>query len=676
MAFGDEMQVQGWGLEIQQQPIHENHEEFELSADNGIYIGVGDSEFEDGDVVTLATDPVITLSTDPVVQIVVGRVTKNANLGSRQGDNSRWMKIDHALGMNEARWKLFIKNLKKKCSGGDCHLSIMGVAKSQDRFAGEGITLSVERRESEPSNIDADDDSDNFVHKAAVEALQAALAADSDDDDMLGLDQVSEVLIGLDDNPWLATDAKYNPYGYGAAVGATTHVSHVSSVEIMRSKSGRETIEFRQVEMGYYYGLTYNDDDGNVKQQRLNTVFESLGKADRSAQLFVSVYDTASKTKMCNHVRVDKIRKCKNGYRLYLEENQIASTTMTGKSKQGIVTLYCYGYNQELPGQFGKRLGTKQNPVWKVEPEDWEGGLRISLEGNVGQAFQTMQVFFLSNGRKTVLATVKSVEYDGSKTMVTMEDRPLSMSGVTDNCGTDNWACGFGFSADALWTIKGIPMAMPAKPSALKLTLTDAFLVQDPVDIADAINKAIQESDKGISLADIDDLLDESGQGGEYGVTGVDVFNGLPGLAQTRSSVARELGVTISSSSSGKRTCIDIDQGSPKALVFVYKSALNDSGVKDEETSDESLALGLQLENMRQGFGEDRKGFAAHVTIVGVDGVVKCDRERVSKVLRKKKGGRCIYRLVVDHGNKVKTTHPGKRCDCTMYLDEIWGAGF
>jgi hypothetical protein len=321
----------------------------------------------------------------------------------------------------------------------------------------------------------------------------------------------------------------------------------------------------------------------------------------------------------------------------------------------------------------------QSRPLLKVEPEEWSAGpenVIVSLEGNVGRRFLfgTMQVFFLSNGCKTVLSTVKSVEYDGSKTMVKM-DLPADAH--------DGWLG----DTDPYLTMKGIPMAMPAKPSALKLTLTAAASVEDQEPdyeaIGEAINEAIQESDELlIGLADIDDLLDESGQGGEFGVTGVDVFNGHRGLGQTKSSVANKIGATVWASSDGKKTYIDIDQG--LGLVgrraMVYKSALNDSGVKDEETSDEPLSL--QLEHMRAMFGQDGKefgqgGYGAHVTIVGVDGVVKCDRERVSKVLRKKKGGRCIYRLVVDHGNKVKTTHPGKRCDCTMYLDEAWllGAG-
>ena len=69
--------------------------------------------------------------------------------------------------------------------------------------------------------------------------------------------------------------------------------------------------------------------------------------------------------------------------------------------------------------------------------------------------------------------------------------------------------------------------------------------------------------------------------------------------------------------------------------------------------------------------GQERV-YGAHVTILGADGVVKCDRESVSKVLRKKKGGKCIYRLVVDHGKKVKTTHPGKHDRCVMFIDDAW----
>jgi hypothetical protein len=143
------------------------------------------------------------------------------------------------------------------------------------------------------------------------------------------------------------------------------------------------------------------------------------------------------------------------------------------------------------------------------------------------------------------------------------------------------------------------------------------------------------------------------------------------GYGQTKSSVANKIKVTLWTSSNGKKTYMDINPG--RTMAVVYKSTLKDDGGVDEEQFEESL--GLQLEKIR-GLGQDGKelgqgGYGAHVTIVGVDGLVTCDRERVSKVLRKKKGGRCIYRIVVDHGNKVKTTHPGTHSGM-LCLDERW----
>lgn len=678
-----------------QQPLHESHRQIALSDDD--IIEIYGSEFGDG-------DPMI-MTTESYGEIVAGKVTEVPQNSRLPTSEPFWTRIApaYALGMNEARWKPFITHLKKKCSGGDRPiLHVMGVAKGREGID-EGIALSVERRhsnpdrllsverrESEPSNIDPDD-SDINVHKVAADALGQAI--DNDSDGLLELDQVGEVLDRLDDNSaknwaWPATAAEYR--APQEAYVATTHVSRVSSVEIMRSKSGRETIEVLQTEGGF--GLTYNDDDGSVKRQRLNTVLEMFGKADQSeSQLFVSVYDTASKTKMCNHVHVDKIRKCKDGYRLYLRKGQnIASTTMTGKSKRAMVMLYGYDHKSLIwdqapqsrpggaaPGGAAHRVPRLGRILLKVEPEEWGASkedVTVSLDTEVAhnQDFGTMQNFFLSSGHKMMLATVKSVERDGSITMVTFEQS----NGLLG--GTDNWAGGW--PTDPYLTMKGITMAMPTKPSALKLTLTAAASVEDqePADqdlvteIAEAINDAIGGGDM-VDLADIDEILDESGQGG-FGVTGVDVFNGFPGYGQTKSSVVNKIGATVWGSSDGKKTYIDIYPGRANALV--YKSTLKDGGGVDEEQVEEPLVL--QLEKMRA-LGQEgvmlpgqQGGYGADVTIFGVDGVVKCDRERVSRVLRKKKGGRCIYRIVVDHGNKVKTTHPGKRCDCTMYLDERW----
>ena len=709
-AWFDEMQ--DWGIQIQQQPSHENHTDYELNDDNTIRIN---SERVEGEIVFMTTEsygdpvfmPVFMTTESPMYgdRLVAGKVTKVPQNSRLPTSEPFWTRIGPALGMNEARWKHFTTHLKKKCSGGDRPiLHVMGVAKSREAI-GEGITLSVERpdsnldpllgverRESEPSNIDPDD-SDINVHKVAADALGQAI--DNDSDGLLDLGQAGEVLAGLDENSaqnwaWTATAAEY--LAPQEAYFATTHVSRVSSVEIMRSKSGRETIEVLQTGMGNF-GLTYNDDGGSIHRQLLGSVLEMFGKADQSeSQLFVSVYDTASKTKMCNHVHVDKIRKCKNGYRLYLRKGQnIASTTMTGKSKRAMVMLYGYDHKsliwdqapQSRPGgaapggaaHTDQRLG---RILLKVEPEGWDASkedVTVSLDAEVARnqrIFGTMQKVFLSNGCKTVLATVKSVESDGSKTMVKM-DLPGD--------AYDAWTK----KKIPYLTMKGITMAMPAKPLALKLTLAADSVEDEPVyhdlvaEITEVTNAAIDASDI-VDLADIDEILDESGQGqGDvWGVTGVDVFNGFPGYGQTKSSVVNKIGATVWASSDGKKTYIDIDQDLVGRGAMIHKSTLKDGGGVDEEQVEEPV--GLQLEHMRArlgqgGFpllGQQEQLYGADVTIFGVDGVVKCDRERVTKVLRKKKGGRCIYRIVVDHGNKVKTTHPGKRCDCTMYLDERW----
>ena len=424
-------EMKGWAIQIEQQPLHESHTEYELSHDNTIRINsdrlVGDDILV-GDVVMMTTE-------SPMYgDIVAGKVT-NVPQNSREPLTSEpfWTRIApaYALGMNEAKWKHFTTHLKKKCSGGDRPiLHVMGVAKSREAI-GEGITLSVERpdsnldpllgverRESEPSNIDPDD-SDINVHKVAADALGQAI--DNDSDGLLDLGQAGEVLAGLDENSaqnwaWTATAAEY--LAPQEAYFATTHVSRVSSVEIMRSKSGRETIEVLQTGMGNF-GLTYNDDSGSVKRQRISSVLEMFGKADQREPVFVSVYDTASKTKMCNHVRVDKIRKCKDGYRLYLRKGQnIASTTMTGKSRRAMVMLYGYDHKsliwdqapQSRPGWAAPvgaahRVPRLGRPLLRVDPEGWDASkedVTVSLDAEVAhnQEFGTMQKVFLSSGRK------------------------------------------------------------------------------------------------------------------------------------------------------------------------------------------------------------------------------------------------------------------------------------
>lgn len=663
MNWSDEMQ-RYW---TQQQPSHESHERITLSDDD--IIEIYGSEFGDG-------DPII-MTTDTYGEIVAGKVTKVPQISKEPLTSEPfWTRIGPALCMNEARWIRFTTHLKKKCSGDNCPiLHVIGVGKSREEAMVEGIALSVKRRHYNPYIY-------QDIHEVAAEAIQAAI--EDDLDRVLELDQVGEVLAGLDENfgvDWTATGAEYQ--AAQEAFAATTHVSHVSSVEIMRSELGLETIEIPRGFMEWGFGLTYNDHGGRVERQQLGSVMEWFGKADQM-QVFASVYDMASKTKMCNHVCVDKIRKCKDGYRLYLRKDQIiASTTMTGKSKRAaIMTLY--GYNKAAIGEppqsrpvwaapvgaaHTDRLG---RPLLKVEPGYWltsKQDVTVSLDTIAwpDEAVAAYQSFFLSSGHNMMLSTVKSVERDGSKTMVTFEQ---------SNGFTDNWDY---MSTDPYLTIKRIPMAMPGEPLALKLTLTATALVEDqePVgdqdlvaETAEAINDAIGGGDM-VDLADLDELLGES----ELGVTGVGVSRRMFGYGQTKSTVVNKIGATICGSSDGIKTYIDIDPRYANAVV--YKSTLKDGGAVAEEHT--SSPLTLQLEHMRamvgqeayQMSGQEARGYEGYITIVGVDGVVKCDREKVSKVLRKKKGGRCIYRIVVDHGKKVKTTHLGEHSG-QIFLDEMW----
>ena len=230
-AWFDEMQ--DWGIQIQQQPSHENHTDYELNDDNTIRIN---SERVEGEIVFMTTEsygdpvfmPVFMTTESPMYgdRLVAGKVTKVPQNSRLPTSEPFWTRIApaYALGMNEARWKHFTTHLKKKCSGGDRPiLHVMGVAKSREAI-GEGITLSVERpdsnldpllgverRESEPSNIDPDD-SDINVHKVAADALGQAI--DNDSDGLLDLGQAGEVLAGLDENSaqnwaWTATAAEY-----------------------------------------------------------------------------------------------------------------------------------------------------------------------------------------------------------------------------------------------------------------------------------------------------------------------------------------------------------------------------------------------------------------------------------------------------------------------------------
>jgi hypothetical protein len=46
-----------------------------------------------------------------------------------------------------------------------------------------------------------------------------------------------------------------------------------------------------------------------------------------------------------------------------------------------------------------------------------------------------------------------------------------------------------------------------------------------------------------------------------------------------------------------------------------------------------------------------------------------CNNEEIHKILRKKKDGKCIYRIVVKNGARANRIYHGKHRKCIMYID-------
>jgi hypothetical protein len=247
--------------------------------------------------------------------------------------------------------------------------------------------------------------------------------------------------------------------------------------------------------------------------------------------------------------------------------------------------------------------------------------------------------------------------------------------------------------------------ASPPRDSAIQWTLEylpGADLAGDNppraqlVAIVDEIAVLIREDQDGISVAELADWLGENHQlDPALMVTGAEYKPKVEGY-NTESSVTGGLKIDVWMSADGEYSLFDLDPADQFQLAnvesVVHSSTLGD-GLPESEVKRGSFAQ--LLEEVRQQKLEgalDEVGradlmaevdplrydpsqyplssqYRVSVHSAGEGGYGVCNNEKIWRVLRKKKDGKCIYRIVVKNSVRANRIHHGKHRKCIMYID-------
>jgi hypothetical protein len=151
----------------------------------------------------------------------------------------------------------------------------------------------------------------------------------------------------------------------------------------------------------------------------------------------------------------------------------------------------------------------------------------------------------------------------------------------------------------------------------------------------------------------------------------------LPQLAimMTKSSVTPGVPFEISSSKNGRCTYFDVSGGDIAELkTHVYTSEIPERPTPRLE-SVSNVNFVLHLEEVKRPQEDALRGYQNQIMSVynGENKHVVCNNEQVHKIMRKKKDGKCIYRIVVKHGVAARQMAYGKYQNCTFYLDNLPG---
>jgi len=611
-----------------------------------------------------------------------------------------------ALGQAPSlQWISFLKELKK-CGSGHHNkkqktlLHLIKIAQAQEDKP-ERILLTV--RPMRPI-IDTD----------VVEPMQEAIIEAATEGSYLSLDEIEQF---FPEEPKVI-DANYFPRR--VEVEATTFVRNGGRVEISTTLDieGVLTDSITISKLDLTRDLIYNTKTPLLDEDPYHPAPEPMladWEADSSnTERILSIYSHEDGLAVYHNITVKNISVLPNGDVVValehnLEARRLRSVDMANIDN-ALVTIIGYHTRPEEPAV---------PPGWSPYPDDL---IRNPLLAIAPGMYKFLKPQPESNDRERLRITEPLAQETGAANLDLsrfVEGEPYLVSvgnthsaavrvdSVTFDAVEKKATVDFAYEGGRrVWGLEQVPYAQqreklsmkrlfeasPQQHAAITLTLERAAELDEPAAalpdgdsdgddlkaIADGIRGLLQDDPDGeVSLLELNAWLEQNQRDPDLKVIGVEhVAQQQP--TETSSSVTGGMDIEAWEPENGKYMYLDLDPVDAQLTnvkSLFYKSRLVEDAPEPVSEVEEKLLV-THLDEMRAidldvvPGGEYGVNAFLSIYSAGEGGYAVCNNERIYRILRKKKDGKCIYRIVMKKGVRANRIAHGKHQTCVMYIDQ------
>ena len=617
-------------------------------------------------------------SDNPVSGLVFGRVARVDNTSGRV----RLMLEEHKRS-SEFQWTMFLQKLKKECGSGDHNKKqrVLHVIKMQERV--ENLPASIKLKvQIYPDTAYRGNDKDKFLYE-----IQERLSYDS----KLPLEELSDLISSVTLQASITVnEAKYSRRLRGYNV--TTSIATEFPLSISKSLSDNFKINIPRSPIGQQLLATMRfDTENNTTQQIvLDEALDEMSPDTDGDWYALSIYDFETNTYLCHQEKIKKIETSQSGgyYGIELSDEITASFLREQEIKQSLCIFHQYkplpidedvpfdeGFDEQFDEQFEPTEPTDQDhrqqlefnyDAYEIKEDDAVAGkkyLRVKVDNRkqleVLREIETVSV--MVNGIDGIdgidFMTIEGVTWNNELNHGLLDLRVFDHNIFLDKVEAHQ--------DQPKLVIKGAQHAI-AQDSALMLTFWPTERpISSPEQLIPDLTKYLEGGKR---------IIEDVGAWLEQRSVALDVVDAehVPQMAimRTKSSATPGVSFEISSSKDEMYTYYDVGGMDFDELeTRVYTSEFLERLTRRfESISNVNLVLHLEEIKQKQIELTQRQLMSVYNS---VEKHLVCSNEKIHKIMRKKKYGKCIYRIVVKHGVAARQIAYGKYQNCTLYLDNI-----